>query len=474
MYIIMKKIILLLLLLLAGNNVFAQLIPKVDERIELASIVFCLAGAPEYSVNEIPSYAEDIDSYFAEYKDHPVVKFAKEVRKEYAVSYGDPMASALFSEIGKRGVGLASGLTDEEIEKTRWTAKDLKKYYKLLDDFYKETKFREFFDSHRELYGIAEERMSAMFQNKFNADWFESFYGKPLGEIYIYIGMANGPSNYAFQDLQYGNGIIIGAGRQAADGLPDFSGNIIFAVIHEIGHLFSNDLFMKHWNEIEPAADIIYPYIKEDMYFKAYGDPITSMLEWFNNLCVLMYFKDNSSPESGDLNIYTVQMMFSGFLWMERSVSFMENFYSNRELYPYIESFMPQLISFLNYTAHDFDKILEEALKVYPYVVEVFPAIGSSVYDIIDVGEIRITFSEPMSTFMFGVSPVENKEPIFALLGQPEWIDDYTLVFPVNSDKRDIIKSDVEYAFALNNLFFKSKKSYPMEVPFVISYNTYK
>ena len=47
--------------------------PRVDERVELLSIVFRLAGNSEYNMNLLPAYTVEIDRYFAPYKDHPAV-----------------------------------------------------------------------------------------------------------------------------------------------------------------------------------------------------------------------------------------------------------------------------------------------------------------------------------------------------------------------------------------------------------------
>lgn len=52
---------------------------KVDPGIELFSTIFRLAGLPEYYQNELPEYVNDIELYFNSFKDHPVVKFARQL-----------------------------------------------------------------------------------------------------------------------------------------------------------------------------------------------------------------------------------------------------------------------------------------------------------------------------------------------------------------------------------------------------------
>jgi len=42
-----------------------QLVPHVDERVELLSVVFRLAGNLEYNMSQLALYTTDIDRYFA-------------------------------------------------------------------------------------------------------------------------------------------------------------------------------------------------------------------------------------------------------------------------------------------------------------------------------------------------------------------------------------------------------------------------
>ena len=50
---------------------------KVDERVELLSIVFHLAGNPEYNMGRLDGYTGEIDRYFGPYKQHAAVVLAK-------------------------------------------------------------------------------------------------------------------------------------------------------------------------------------------------------------------------------------------------------------------------------------------------------------------------------------------------------------------------------------------------------------
>src|SRR5690348_4954484 len=53
---------------LPAINQDIRLAPCVDERVEVLSIVFRLAGNSEYNMDRLKSYATDIDRYFSPYR----------------------------------------------------------------------------------------------------------------------------------------------------------------------------------------------------------------------------------------------------------------------------------------------------------------------------------------------------------------------------------------------------------------------
>ena len=50
---------------------------KVDPRVELMSIIFRLAGNPEYNRSQFFAYVGDIEKHFGQFKEHPVVELAR-------------------------------------------------------------------------------------------------------------------------------------------------------------------------------------------------------------------------------------------------------------------------------------------------------------------------------------------------------------------------------------------------------------
>ena len=87
----MKRVVLLLCLLsglgAAGKESGGGAGAKVDPRVELLGVVFRLAGAPEYSSTYAKQYVEDIEAWFAPYREDTLVRYVKRIRSQYYVGY---------------------------------------------------------------------------------------------------------------------------------------------------------------------------------------------------------------------------------------------------------------------------------------------------------------------------------------------------------------------------------------------------
>lgn len=455
----MKRLLLILSAILFGClTANAQISSHVDERFELTSISFRLAGIPEYSQCSIPAYAEAIDTYFKPYADSELTDYILELRENYGVAYDAlPSVTALL-EIKNGRVRLQPRYDISKISEvdSRWNKETLAKYLKLLDKFYRESDFRRFFDEHKEQYALTEKQLDACI-SEIKTEWFETFFGEPLDpHIGVYVCLTNGPHNYAFDQ-----GILIGASEA-------YHIDTVYTVLHELCHHYTGPLFFAHLSEVEEAANKIFSVVWEEMRQRAYGTAKTTLLEWLNNLCVLMYYKEYLD-RYGYVRVWTRINANNGFIWMPRSVEFMENFYEDRTSYPHIDDFMPQLALFLNYTANNMDVVQQEFERRHPYVTGVFPAVGS---DISNEKEIRVRFSEPMRTDCKGVWLIdETIEIVPNDYDSSYWKDDRTFVIPILTDS---LAPNRIYGIKVSKTFFLSDKDYILDRDTDLIFNTTK
>ena len=214
----MKKIVLCLISLLVFHCGYSQMRAKADERFELTSILFALAGAPEYCMCPIPSYFQDIVDELAPFDRSAPVEYARELHQIHRIGYDAVATTAAMLEIENGMIRLrpeydASGIADLD---SRWNEELLRKYIRMLNEFYVLSDFHTFYEEHRPLYEAAEKRMDRVLE-QIDCGRFESLFGAPLDpeEMVVYVSLTNGPSNYSVP-----GGVLIGMSVDR-EGVPD-------------------------------------------------------------------------------------------------------------------------------------------------------------------------------------------------------------------------------------------------------------
>ena len=141
---------------------YSQIISKVDERFELTSIMFALAGVPEYCECAIPSYVEDIITELAPYEFTEPINYIRELNTMHAIGYNNVSTTAEMLEIKNGKIRLQPQFDISQISKydSQWNEELFAKYLKMINQFYKESNFHKFYKDHKELYDIATNRMN--------------------------------------------------------------------------------------------------------------------------------------------------------------------------------------------------------------------------------------------------------------------------------------------------------------------------
>ncbi|MCL2621336.1 MAG: DUF4932 domain-containing protein [Defluviitaleaceae bacterium] len=140
----------------------------VDERFELASLIFRLAGRVEYSYN-FTEYQQSLDDRFGKYKAHPAVTFA--IENFDIISYDAVFLIAIHLRKNSDNFGLVDNL-DHLFNCKRWTKENTQKFLPLLNNFYKDTDFNTFFKENYDYYMEHSEKFFNVILKDFNMEWF--------------------------------------------------------------------------------------------------------------------------------------------------------------------------------------------------------------------------------------------------------------------------------------------------------------
>src|SRR5699024_4558588 len=194
------------------------------------------------------------------------IEYVRELREKYHISYNAVVNAANLLELkdGKFRLQPQYDLKDIETHDHRWTSEQFGKFIRMANRFYKESDFQEWFDSHRDLYAIAEQRMDSLV-NSVDTEWFEEFFGEPYDEDFkFYVSMINGPSNYSIPE-----GVLMGIASDA-EGLPDMVGTAEYVLIHELCHHYSNSI-REYTQIMVPSAEKILPHVYDKQRAAGYG-----------------------------------------------------------------------------------------------------------------------------------------------------------------------------------------------------------
>jgi hypothetical protein len=440
-----------------------KLSPKVDERVEIVSIVFRLAGAEEYNQNYNKKYATDINTYFDANKNLEIVEFIKQNRNKNGLGYDAVMSMALHLSLKKGKFGFIKE-KENSLDK-RWEKVNLEQFVSLLNQFYKKSDFKRFFNNHLKEYEKAEKEYQQSVLSDFNQNWYPKFYGKNANEDYkIILGYGNGGGNYGITTNPEKSNAVV----NAVVGVWDFDGdgNVKFDkkefqpyLIHEFNHSFINYLLdqKNHKSQLENAGKMIYEPLKEDMQSQAYSNWEILINESIVRAAVIRYMIDNQYSQN-DINdeIYTQEKR--KFLWIKDLVNLLGMYENNRKKYPTLESFYPEIISFYNQLAPKMNTIIKDYEQKQPKVFSVSPDIWNKNDVDPAIKEITINFDREMSGKGVSINLGDSGKEHFPLKKFDGYVND-------NKGIKLLLemKPNTEYEFVLTGNKLMSKDGYPLQ-----------
>jgi len=441
---------------------------KVDERVELLSIVARLAGYEEYVNNQFKLYANDVDSYFDRYKQHPAVQFAIKIRGTNHIGYDAVMAMAVH-------LNSPPALTPRiaftnQVPDPRWGKDTAEQFVALLQQFYKDTHCDRFFQAHADVYRATEQRFQ-LITGKVDFDWFRRFYGEsPKGTFNLYIGLLNGGGNFG-PKLVYPDGTedryaIIGTSKVDGEGLPIYGDNTLSLIIHEYNHSFINHLVFEHEQQLSAAGEKVFRPVAERMKFQAYESWQVTLIESLVRTGEIRYkFEHDADPHTAYQAITRERGI--GFLWIEELSALLGTYENSRSSYPTFRSFFPIIVGYfidlskrIEYLARRLDELSPRVDSMSP-----FPNGAQDVDP--NTTRLTFTFDRPLDTkggYSFDIGSGGNAHwPIEKVLGFNETGSTFTIQVK--------LKPDWEYEMVLTGRGFRTKDGYPLQ-PYPVKFRT--
>jgi hypothetical protein len=426
-----------------------------DPSVELVSIIFHLAGNEEYNRTIVESYAKDIEEHFGKYRDHEAIRLARQLYGERSVSYDAPMSLAVHLA---GGADLKERIPLDplpEVVDSRWTAEDAKAFVAAARQFAIDTKFDDFWKAHDALYADMRKQLQTLIDKEAHLEWFTEFFGERPRTAFILIpNITNGPCNYGsrFRGADGKEEIycILGVWKLDLNKQPALDSGVLPTITHEFCHSHTNPLVDRHAAELQAAGEKIFKYVGPTMARNAYGKWQTMMRESMVRACTIEYLMKYQGKMAAGLN--AVEDRNIGFEWIgELSKLLADKYERDRERYPTLDAFMPEVVAFFDKYAEDFERKQEELAGKRPKVVSMTPENGSEDVDP-ETKELRIVFDRPM---MDGSWSIVGGGPQFPeLVGKPSY-DKARKVLAVGVK----LKRGATYHFMLNSDRFHSFQS---------------
>ncbi|MHC4957255.1 MAG: DUF4932 domain-containing protein [Planctomycetota bacterium] len=405
---------------------------QVDPRVELFSVVFMLAGNPEYQPRPPSPYAEEARAHFGRFSDHAVVRLARELRRTRGVSYDAVVSLALHVKDARTLAERIPLDTPPARLDKRWRPKEARAFLEAARDFVLASDFAGFLEKHAANHAAAAQRFETRLNERDHVAWFDGFFGKRAGARFgVCLGLLNGRNNYG-TSIRFPDGSeeirpVLGAYTFDKAGLPIPTETTELLLIHEFAHAYVNSVTEPFRDKLAPAGKVIYPRVATLMQPMAYAEWQTVVNESIVRACVVRNMRTRvdgfAARRQRDADIAL------GFAWMPELLHLIEKDWTND-----LAALMPKVIALFDRQA----RLIAKA----PVVVALSPRNGATDVDP-ETAAIRISFDRPMVDRSFSVLRAGATFPEVA--GQVGYdAGKMVLTIPVK------LKPDTLYRFALN------------------------
>lgn len=423
---------------------------RVDPRVELLSIVFRLAGNPEYSQGKVAKYADAVDAHFAKVKDHDVIKHARRLRQTRGVSFDAVAGYAVHLDWTDQLKELVPFEPLPDRLDQRWTSKDARAFLDDLRDFVQEGKVKEFLASQKELHAHAEAQLKKVLAEHADLTWFERFFGaRAAARFQLAIGLLNGGSNFGPSVLRKDGKedlwCVLGCWQTDEQGMPMFARTVVSTVVHEFCHSFCNPVVDAHLEEMLPAGERIFPLVESEMRAQAYANARTLLCESLVRASVVRYLAATQDEKA--VRDELKDQEGRSFLWIRGLADLLAGYEKQRAEFKTLDAFTPRLVAFFDETATR----LQADMAKKPRVLGMVPNNGQKDVDP-KLTAIVVTFDRPMQDGSWSV--VGGGEHFPKTTGKLSYdADQKVLTIPVE------LKPDWDYEFWLNRGKYNSFRS---------------
>ena len=350
----MQQIVLSILFGLVAIAAQGQIKVEVSEPVELMCILSRTAEFQEYDGDMCGQYGKDADEWFAPYKQHAIIPYYQSLRAQHGIAHERVMSMALHLEIEKGKVqfigdksDLYGGWKDDDV--------DIDHFLVLLNQFYKETRFNEFFKKHRAFYEEGVKAYEEIVMPNFHQEWFAKFFGaEPTEPFHIVLCFSHASHNNAVTRHLPGKPTekfaVCSYWIHPATGQLFGGGEIALGIlVHEFNHSFVNPLLENTANAtmMTKLGQKLMQFTHLSMERQSYNEWQIMINESIVRAAVIIYMQDYGFKQNVVLNEIFKEVWQNDFRWTPELVSSLRYYANHRDQYKTLNDFYPEIFQCL-------------------------------------------------------------------------------------------------------------------------------
>jgi hypothetical protein len=181
-----------------------------------------------------------------------------------------------------------------------------------------------------------------------NLAWFDNFFGAaPGASFFVEPALLNGGCCYG-PNIRIGGReemhCMLGVWKTNGKGDPVFDKSMLPTVVHEFCHSYANPLVDANLDGLRASGSQMFRTVKSQMERQAYGNWATMMRESLVRASVIRYLAENEGVAASRQQ--AVRDARNGFAWVPDLADLLGAYGENRETYPTLEGFMPEVVRF--------------------------------------------------------------------------------------------------------------------------------
>lgn len=339
------------------------------ETVELMSALSIAAGFEEYISPASDTYNQDLEQLLAPFKQHPIIKYYQGLRQQYGICYDAPMSLAVRLAVDKGKIVMLP--EEQSLEgnglDSRWDNVNMAEFLGLLNQFYTDTRFHEFYQQHQPLcqQEIKAHNEKIMPYVPFHPEWFSGFYGNEQTDRYkVVIAFAGGIQGYGatchLKGQPWDRFLITGRYTYDYEN-PSMTGN-------QITNFFNSFYPLTALNDeayeatLRPVAEKLSSKNPRLMQMFGFPDAKLFMRQSLENATNIIYMLQNGYADD-EVNKQLNSDLSMGFKWERELVNALCDYAINRNKYNSLADFYPQVAKVLTQYCDDDAKREAEVQK---------------------------------------------------------------------------------------------------------------